>query len=117
MEFSAEPGSFDYILCHGVYSWVPAPVQQRIFELCQRLLSPRGIAYISYNTYPGFYRRQPIIEMMHLSHPRPRPDRPRRDRETGPQQLLAFLIASTPDSDGTSARLLREEATPGPGAR
>ncbi len=110
MEFSAEPGSFDYILCHGVYSWVPAPVQQRIFELCQRLLSPRGIAYISYNTYPGFYRRQPIIEMMHY-HIRGLGLTDPVETVKQARQLLAFLIASTPDSDGTSARLLREEAT------
>ena len=43
MEFEGEPGSFDYILCHGVYSWVPEAVQARIFALCQRLLAPHGI--------------------------------------------------------------------------
>ena len=50
-------GKFDYIIAHGVYSWVPASVQAKIMELCQANLSPRGIAYISYNAYPGNHLR------------------------------------------------------------
>jgi methyltransferase-like protein len=57
-------GQYDYILCHGVYSWVPAAVRQAILTICQRHLLPHGIAYISYNTLPGFYRRQPLRDMM-----------------------------------------------------
>jgi methyltransferase-like protein len=57
-------GEYDYIVCHGVYSWVPEPVRRAILAICQRHLSRAGIAYISYNTLPGFYRRQPIRDMM-----------------------------------------------------
>jgi methyltransferase-like protein len=57
-------GEFDYIICHGVYSWVKEPVQRAILELCRRHLRPQGVAYISYNTYPGFYKRQPIRDLM-----------------------------------------------------
>ena len=46
-------GSFHYIIAHGLYSWVPAPTRERILTLCRQLLTPRGIAYISYNAYPG----------------------------------------------------------------
>lgn len=109
LDFTAEPGSFDYILCHGVYSWVPAPVRQRILELCQRLLSPRGIAYISYNTYPGFYRRQHIMDMMRY-HIRGLGITDPAETVKQARQLLSFLVASSPEPDGTTARLLREEA-------
>lgn len=57
-------GEFDYIICHGVYSWVAESIQRAILSLCRKKLSPRGVAYISYNTYPGFYNRQPIREAM-----------------------------------------------------
>lgn len=57
-------GTFDYIVCHGVYSWVGEMVQRAILALCKRHLAPQGVAYISYNTYPGFYKRQPIRDMM-----------------------------------------------------
>lgn len=50
-------GQFDYILVHGVYSWVPESVRLRILELCQTCLSAQGIAYISYNTKPGWGMR------------------------------------------------------------
>lgn len=109
MEFEGEPGSFDYILCHGVYSWVPEPVQKRIFDLCQRLLSPQGVVYISYNTYPGFYRRQPVMEMMRY-HAHALGLKNPREIVQQSKELVTFLINSAPDTDSTTVRLLREEA-------
>lgn len=50
---SAEP--FDYIICHGLFSWVPIEVQNHVFEICQQYLSKNGVAYISYNTLPGWH--------------------------------------------------------------
>lgn len=48
-------GEFDYILAHGVFSWVPRAVQDRLLEICGRHLAPNGIAYVSYNTLPGWH--------------------------------------------------------------
>ncbi|MFV9645334.1 MAG: methyltransferase domain-containing protein, partial [Desulfobacterales bacterium] len=45
-------GVFDYIICHGVYSWVTREVQEKILEICSSNLAAQGIAYVSYNTYP-----------------------------------------------------------------
>src|SRR5207249_4145378 len=50
-------GSFDYILAHGLYSWVPALTRERILALCYDLTTPHGIAYVSYNAYPGNHLR------------------------------------------------------------
>src|SRR5215203_432115 len=44
---------FDYVIAHGVYSWVGSPVRDRLLELCRSSLSERGIAYVSYNVLPG----------------------------------------------------------------
>ena len=57
-------GDFDYIICHGVYSWVPDEVQDRILTISSTNLAPQGIAYISYNTYPGWHMREMIRDMM-----------------------------------------------------
>jgi SAM-dependent methyltransferase len=46
---------FDYVICHGVYSWVPADVRERILRLARSCLAPNGIAYVSYNTLPGWH--------------------------------------------------------------
>ncbi|HEY8189159.1 MAG TPA: class I SAM-dependent methyltransferase, partial [Micavibrio sp.] len=54
-ETDKEFGIFDYIICHGVFSWVPDIVREKILELCRNNLSPQGIAMISYNAYPGWH--------------------------------------------------------------
>jgi len=63
-EIDASWGRFDYILCHGVYSWVPAPVRDAILAVCRQRLAPEGIAYVSYNTYPGWHVRKLAQGMM-----------------------------------------------------
>ncbi len=57
-------GEFDYIISHGVYSWVPPRVQDKMLEICNRNLAPNGVAYISYNTYPGWHIRGIVRDMM-----------------------------------------------------
>jgi methyltransferase-like protein len=54
---------FDYIICHGVFSWVPKAAQDAIFRLCQEALMPNGIATISYNVLPGWHLRTAIREL------------------------------------------------------
>ena len=57
-------GAFDYIVCHGVYSWVPAEIRQAILRVCARNLAPNGVAYVSYNTFPGWHARSMVREML-----------------------------------------------------
>ena len=63
-EFEPGEGEFDYILCHGVYSWVGDDVQRRILEICRRGLAANGVAYVSYNTFPGWHMRGMIRDIM-----------------------------------------------------
>ncbi len=62
--FACEAGSFDYVLAHGVFSWVPEAVRDALLALCARALSPRGIAYVSYNAMPGHRTRQTLRELL-----------------------------------------------------
>ncbi len=62
----ASLGQFDYIVCHGVYSWVPAQVQAAILRVCRENLSPNGVAFVSYNTYPGWKTREVVRDAMRL---------------------------------------------------
>ena len=64
LDVGEDLGSFDYIVSHGVYSWVPARVQRKMLEICQRHLAATGVAYISYNTYPGWHIRGVVRDMM-----------------------------------------------------
>ena len=62
-ELGAEEGTFDYIICHGVYSWVPGGVQKRIFDICFRQMTPNGVAFISFNTLPGWHLKRMIRDV------------------------------------------------------
>jgi methyltransferase-like protein/2-polyprenyl-3-methyl-5-hydroxy-6-metoxy-1,4-benzoquinol methylase len=57
-------GKFDYVIAHGVFSWVPTEVREKMFDICAKNLNPHGVAYISYNTYPGWHMRGMIRDMM-----------------------------------------------------
>jgi len=57
-------GSFDYVIVHGVYSWVPDAVRERILRLCAEVLAPDGIAYVSYNTLPGWRMRGMLRDVL-----------------------------------------------------
>lgn len=99
-------GTFDYIVSHGVYSWVPPEIQHAILTVCSRNLVSDGIAYVSYNTYPGWHARALVREMM-LFHDRPElspSERVKRARD-----LLESVAKAVPKSDEVYAAVLQEE--------
>lgn len=59
-----EFGEFDYIVAHGLFSWVPEFVRDRVLEICSEMLAPNGIGYISYNAYPGAHHREMVQRML-----------------------------------------------------
>jgi SAM-dependent methyltransferase len=58
------PGEFDYIVAHGVYSWVPPDARGALLDCVKRCLAPDGIAFVSYNAYPGSYLRDMARDML-----------------------------------------------------
>ena len=56
----ADFGEFDYIIAHGVYSWVPPAVQEALLARCARHLAANGVAYVSFNVLPGWASRQAL---------------------------------------------------------
>ncbi|MBV8813055.1 MAG: methyltransferase regulatory domain-containing protein [Verrucomicrobia bacterium] len=89
-------GFFDYIIAHGLYSWVPQPVRQNILALCRDMLAPQGIAYISYNAYPGNHLRELSrgIVRFHTAHLKQPLEKIQQARG-----ILQFLANSTPTED------------------
>ena len=74
VDFPFAAGLFDYIIAHGVYSWIPAAARDRLLALVASHLTPHGVAYVSYNTYPGCDVRRIVWEMLR-SHTDHIPDR------------------------------------------
>ncbi len=64
LEVDSGLGQFDYIIAHGVFSWVSREVQDKLLAICRQNLAPNGIAYISFNTLPGWYGKLYVRDLM-----------------------------------------------------
>lgn len=100
-------GKFDYIISHGVFSWVPDDVQEKMLEICGKMLTDNGIAYISYNTLPGWNMVRSIREMMMYHSAGFEGD---ANKVQQSRLLLEFLKDSTEGSNTPYSQFLRNEA-------
>jgi SAM-dependent methyltransferase len=64
VDFEDEAAPFDYVMAHGLMSWITPSLQKLLLETCKRLLAPSGIAFVSYNTYPGWGMQESIREIL-----------------------------------------------------
>lgn len=99
-------GTFDYILCHDVFSWVAPDVRQKILAILSRNLAARGVGYVSYDALPGWRLRGIVRDMMRhhaagIADPRQAVDHARA--------ILAMGAAVQDQKPGPYAELLREE--------
>lgn len=93
-------GAFDYIIAHGVFSWVSPAVRQALLDVCRSHLSEQGIAYISFNVAAGWGRLQPLRAAL-LERTSPRLPAPARHRQA--LEVLAAL-----ESEWADPLLLKE---------
>jgi SAM-dependent methyltransferase len=108
LEITPELGQYDCIIVHGIFSWVPVAVRDAILKICQQNLTPNGIAYVSYNTYPGWHMLGNIRGMM-LYHTRNVTDP--RMRIAQARELLTFMNESlTTASELSNSRLIKAYA-------
>ncbi|HEX6903555.1 MAG TPA: methyltransferase regulatory domain-containing protein [Thermoanaerobaculia bacterium] len=103
LDVDASLGEFDYIIVHGVFSWVGPAIQDAILRICRENLAPRGVAYVSYNAYPGWHQRDMVREMM-LYHTRGIGDPYERSERC--LDLLGF-VAEAAKGDELHARFLQ----------
>ena len=106
VDIDAGWGQFDYVICHGVFSWVEREVQDAILRVAARNLSPTGVAYVSYNTYPGWHARDVVRHMMQY-HAAQFTD-PTAQVEQA-RALLSFLASASADT-GAYHQFLTAEA-------
>jgi len=97
-------GKFDYILAHGVFSWIQGDVQEKLLEVCKKNLSDDGVAYVSYNTFPGWHFHGMIRDMM-LYHTAQFNDPSQKAVQA--RALLDFLSQSVPTENNAYGLLLK----------
>lgn len=99
-------GQFDFIIAHGVFSWIPDATRDAIFDFCARRLRRDGLFYLNYNTYPGWHVRG-LIRRLLLARTRSRASL--RERALFAQEIAAQLAESIrPDENPFTHLLVRE---------
>jgi SAM-dependent methyltransferase len=106
LDLDASLGKFDYLIVHGVYSWTTDAVRDKILQLCRELLAANGVAYINYNTYPGWHLQRILRDMLQL-HTRSISEPAERIREA--RRLIEFLDQTWPAPGTPLGDLLRSE--------
>lgn len=99
------PEAYDYVVAHGLYSWVPPAVREAILATIARVLAPDGLFYLSYNTFPGWHLRGMIAQM--LQHHTQGFADPRK-KVAQARALLSFLAEQVPAGDPYGAVLQKE---------
>jgi SAM-dependent methyltransferase len=104
LDFAGE--QFDYVICHGVFSWVPKLTQDAIFRLCRDILAPDGVVTISYNVLPGWHLRMAIRDIcLHYAGRTGTPQRRVARARAALEQIAAAAEESEP-----YGQLMRTEA-------
>lgn len=107
LDIGPEFGEFDYVISHGVYSWVPDAVRDKMLAIFKANLSPRGVCYVSYNAYPYSHARNVARDMV-LFHTRGIVES--RDKIAQARAILRFLSDAS-RADTVHGAMLREQYT------
>ena len=100
-------GSFDYIIAHNLFSLVNAKDQDAILDICKNSLTPNGVAYVGYNTLPGWNVVRSIRDMMRY-HSEIFTET--QDKATQSRLLVDFIKNATKDTNTPYATILQNEA-------
>lgn len=97
-------GQFDFVIAHGVYSWVPPDVQEALLAAFRTVLVPDGVAYMSYNVYPGWKSKEVLRDAMQLASGGSTAP---ADKVREARAMVDFLEEVVP-ADGVLARVVAE---------
>jgi SAM-dependent methyltransferase len=105
-QFAPTSEGFDYVIAHGVYSWVAPASRDRLLEICRCALARAGVAYVSYNALPGGRLREALRDMLRFhTADAVQPG----ERIAHARALLRFLVEGWP-SEHAFATAMRHEA-------
>jgi SAM-dependent methyltransferase len=104
-------GTFDYIVAHGVYSWVPPEAREALLATIRAFLNPAGIAYVSFNAEPGGYFRR-MLRDAGLWHARGVDPADHGARAEKARELFTFLKEHRMTTADTFGSLLMREIPP-----
>lgn len=101
--------SSDYIIAHGLYSWMPEEARAAMFSFCRNNLTPSGLAYVSYNAQPGWSVRSLVRET--LLRTQSVREAAVEDKATRAVEVATQLLEDLPSRDYAFGALFAEELT------
>ncbi len=115
----AAPATFDYVIAHGVLSWVGPATQDELLAIIRRRLAPSGLAYLSFNAMPGWTFGTLVRDLMWRATAGATPGtraregrnwlaRAARDAEAGTLLSATFIAESAHITDHDDAYLEHE---------
>jgi SAM-dependent methyltransferase len=99
-------GQFDYIIGHGIFSWVSQRARDALLQVCAKRLRGGGLLYLNYNANPGWKVRGMVRDFLLAQTAEVTS---LRDRAEAAQDVAAKIVASLPDGDHAYSRLLANE--------
>jgi SAM-dependent methyltransferase len=106
-ELPDDLGRFDYVIAHGLYSWIPAEVRAHVMPLIARHLARNGVAFVSYNTLPGCHMRRIVWDMLRY-HTRDIAEKPAK---VVAARALLDLVAAPVGDDNPSQKAMRAQVS------
>lgn len=93
----AGDGEHDYVIAHGVYSWIDPARREALRAIVRRSLSPSGLAYVSFNAQPAWGVRGRVRDALVRSPAAPSEARGRAAKLLGmlgePENEWALLLS------------------------
>ena len=103
--FRRDFGTFDYIIAHGLYSWVPADVRAHVMPLIARHLRRNGVALVSYNAMPGMPPAARVVwDMAEVPHAQRLDD---KSAKVAARARCSDLVATPVDDDTPGQQAMR----------
>lgn len=103
----------DYLIVHGIFSWVPDAVKTRVLDLCGQLLTESGVVCISYNTLPGWSLKRDVVPLVRALAQNPAAQGLGGSIESVAASLAKMAGSSTPHAVNLQA-VCREMVKKGP---
>ena len=107
MDVGADLGKFDYIIAHGMYSWVPDNVRDKLLSICCENLTDDGVVYVSYNVLPGWHMTQMLRDAA-TYHVKLLDDPQERVKHA--RELVDFLCEGIAGAEGSLPMVLKNYA-------
>ena len=104
-DVAGDYGTFDYIIAHGVYSWVPGAIREKVLTIFHDNLTPQGVAFVSYNAHPGGHLRNLARDVM-LFHVRGISDPKQRVEEA---RAILKIVSDASDANTAHGAVLRDQ--------